>query len=341
MLRETLILAFFLLASGSNSLVAQDVQDVQPRVSDPSRTQDPFQQWIDGWPGMEGGSSKPRGFLRSAQSSPGHPVHLCMADEALVIPPPGDVVPSDPEPAESTRRELAPEAIDFIRGIALLLIPTEFDDDDGWGDKTKIQSGLNVRFDDGQIRTNRRWKHVNHGNWMRVTGKLVDPEERFLLQAAQLPDPEPGTKRYEVNVAAQIRATGQQQQWSHGVMLWSVSAEAVADVELHLVLDAKSQVIQTEKGTRLRFLPKVTTAQARLRDYSLRRISRLKGKPVQEFGDLFEKLVRKRVNRENEKLATRINTALEKKPDRLEIPFDIADWFGVTKESEIKDGGKN
>jgi hypothetical protein len=32
-------------------------------------------QWIDGWPGLEGGSPKPRGFLRSAQSSPGHPIH--------------------------------------------------------------------------------------------------------------------------------------------------------------------------------------------------------------------------------------------------------------------------
>ena len=30
-------------------------------------------QWIDGWLGLDGGSPKPRGFLRSAQSSPGHP----------------------------------------------------------------------------------------------------------------------------------------------------------------------------------------------------------------------------------------------------------------------------
>jgi len=250
----------------------------------------------------------------------------------LVIPPFDAVEKSDAISSETARRELPPDAINFIRGIALLLIPAEFDDDDGWGDKTKIQSGLNLRLDKGQIHTNRRWNYVNHGNWMRVTGKLVDPEERFLLHAAQLPDPELGTKRYEVNVSARIRATGQQQQWSHGLMLWSVSAEAVADVDLHLVLDTKSQVIQTDKGTRLRFLPKVHEAQARLTDYSLRRISRLKGKPVQEFGDLFEKIIRRRVNRENERLATRINAALEKKPDRLEIPFDIADWFGVQKE---------
>ncbi len=286
MLRETLILASFLLLSCCNPLGAQELQP-----------------------------------------------------PTLVIPPSDDATPSNGNPSASlikaARRELSPDVINFIRGIALLLIPTEFDDDDGWGDKTKIQSGLNLRIQDGLLHTNRRWRQVNHGSWMRVTGKLVDPEERFLLQAAQLPDPEPGTKRYEVNVSARIRATGQQQQWSHGLMLWSVSAEAVADVELHLVLDAKSQVVQTDKGTRLRFLPQVIEAHARLTDYSLRRISRLKGKPVQEFGDLFEKIVRRRVNRENEKLATRINAALEKKPDRLEIPFEIADWFGVPKEPEI------
>ncbi|MBC7967588.1 MAG: hypothetical protein H7Z17_16865 [Fuerstia sp.] len=227
------------------------------------------------------------------------------------------------------RQEAPREAIDFIRGIALLLIPQEFDDDDGWGDETRIQSGLNIRFNDGQLETNRRWKHVNHGSWLQATGKLVDPEERFLLSAARLPEPEKGTQRYDVEVSARVRVTGRQQQWSYGVMLWSISAEAVADVNLHLTLDAKSEIVQTDKGTRLRFIPKVTQAEARLTNFSLRRISHLKGKPVQEFGDLFEKLIRKRVDRENKNLATRINKALEKKRERLEIPFDIAGWFNA------------
>ncbi len=40
--------------------------------------------WIDGWPGLEGASPKPRGFLRSAQASPGHPIHQSKSDRALV-----------------------------------------------------------------------------------------------------------------------------------------------------------------------------------------------------------------------------------------------------------------
>ena len=227
-------------------------------------------------------------------------------------------------------QELPTEAIDFLCGIALLLIPPEFEDENGWGDETKIQSGLNMRIDNGQLQTSRRWKNVNHGNWLKASGILEEPEKTFRLRAARLPDPEQETQRYDIDVSAQIRVTGTQQQWSLGLMLWSISAEAVANVDLHLVLDVKTLVVQSDKGTRLRFLPNVTQAEVRLTDFSLRRISHLKGKPVQEFGNLLEQLIRRRVSRENKKLATRINTALQKKPERLEIPFDVANWFSST-----------
>ena len=263
-------------------------------------------------------------------------------ERPVLIIPPFDAAEKPPmaakiNTAETTRQEMPQEAIDFIRGIALLLIPQEFEDDDGWGDETKIQSGLNMRFNDGRLETSRRWKHVNHGNWLQASGKLVEPEKLFQLKAARLPAPEKGTQRYDLEVSARLRVTGRQQQWSYGVMLWSISAEAVVDVTLHLVLDVKSQVVQNDEGTRLRFLPEVTQAEAQLTDFSLRRISHLKGKPVQEFGDLFERLLRQRVGRENKYLARRINTALEKKRERLEIPFDIAGWFNAADSKELAD----
>jgi hypothetical protein len=39
---------------------------------------------IDGWPGLEGGSPKPRGFLHSAQSSPGHQIQQRQAPEVQI-----------------------------------------------------------------------------------------------------------------------------------------------------------------------------------------------------------------------------------------------------------------
>ena len=51
-------------------------------------------KWIDGWPGLEGLSPKPRGFLRFAQSSPGHPIHQSKRDSyaASLGIVPGDVI---------------------------------------------------------------------------------------------------------------------------------------------------------------------------------------------------------------------------------------------------------
>ena len=52
------------------------------------------QQSIDAWPGLEGTSPKPRGFLRSAQSSPGHPIHQSTIDHVPVVSPPtADIAP--------------------------------------------------------------------------------------------------------------------------------------------------------------------------------------------------------------------------------------------------------
>ncbi len=42
--------------------------------------------FVFGWPGLEGDSPKPRGFLRSAQSSPGHPTRNLYSDKMTDTP---------------------------------------------------------------------------------------------------------------------------------------------------------------------------------------------------------------------------------------------------------------
>ena len=235
--------------------------------------------------------------------------------------------PPDEAAPQPNCAELAPEALEFIRGIVLLLLPPKFDDDDGWGDETRMQSGVNVRFDDGKLKTSRRWKNVNHGSWTQASGTLIDPVHTFQLKAARLDDPDKDTQQYDVRVATRLRVTGRQQQWSYGLMLWSISADAVADVSLHVVFEVNTQIVKTAEGTRLRFTPKVIHAVARLDSFDLRRISHAKGSVVQEFGDGLEKLIRLYVDRKNKDLAAKINKALDKQADHLEIPFEIGSWF--------------
>jgi hypothetical protein len=228
------------------------------------------------------------------------------------------------------RRDLPEEGQQFIRSVALILLPQKFDDEDGWGDEKRIQSGLNVDFDGGKLKTSRRWNMVNHGTWLRGSGELVDPLNTFTLRAIQLPDPDEETQRYEMHTSAKLQVNGRQQQWNYGVMLWSISADAVVDLSLHAVFDVKSEVVTTDKGTRLRFVPTVTQATAKMENFRLQRISHLKGTVVQGHGEVIEELIQMRLRHENKDLPARINKAIKKKPEKLEIPFDIGGWFGIS-----------
>ena len=254
------------------------------------------------------------------------------SEVAEVAEPPEQVLSTEAayQRPNHQRRDLPEQGQQFIRSVALILLPQKFDDEDGWGDEKRIQSGLNVDFDGGKLKTSRRWNMVNHGTWLRGSGELVDPENTFTLRAIQLPDPDEETQRYEIHTSAKLQVNGRQQQWNYGVMLWSISADAVVDLSLHAVLDVKSEVVTTDKGARLRFVPSVTQATVKMENFRLQRISHLKGTVVQAHGEVIEELIQMRLRRENKDLPARINKAIQKKADRLEIPFDIGGWFGVS-----------
>lgn len=236
------------------------------------------------------------------------------------------VVENDQETAVPAREHipLSPESVEFVRGIVLFLLPQSFEDTDDWGAETRIQSGLNVELDRGLLRTNRRWKSVNHGSWKQAAGQLIEPEKHFQLQVARIPGDDPSVTEYQITANARLLVSGRQQQWSYGVMLWSVSAEADLEISLAATVALKQEVVQTEGVTKLRLVPTVASAGAKVERYRLRRISHATGPAVREFGSWFESLIDRRVKNESQQLPAKINRKLGKHPERLEIPV----WFG-------------
>lgn len=221
--------------------------------------------------------------------------------------------------------QLPPASSELIHGLVLLLLPDTFDDEDDWGREARIQSGLNVDFEDGRLQTSRRWKHVNHGSWKRVSGHLKSPAETLRLQLQRLPEAVDGAARYQLQAAATFRATGRQQQWNYGVMLWSISAEAEFDVALDATLRVQQSAAIVDGRPSLQLVPRVETAAARITRFSLRRISHAKGSAIREFGSWFEGLIQQRVARENQRLPERINRRLEQQQDRFVLPV----WFQI------------
>jgi hypothetical protein len=133
--------------------------------------------------------------------------------------------------------------------------------------------------------------------------------------------------RFDIRASARLRVTGRQQQWNHGWRLWSLSADAIADVTLHVVLDVETTVEPVDGELAVLVRPQVITADVRLDSLDVRRISHFKGAAVRESTVWLEKLIQNRVRMESRDLAPRIQKALDRHRDRLMLPLGIGDWL--------------
>lgn len=226
-------------------------------------------------------------------------------------------------------QKLTQPATDFIKGLALILLPPTFSDDDDWGGTKKIQSGLNMKLDGLELKTSRRWKQVNHGLWRRVDAKLVDPEEFFDLQIWFVPQTESKQPAYRVKASLRVAVTVRQQQWNRGIKVYSVSSDILTDVSLDSVIDFRSKMVEVESEKRLQILPHMQTADVRVQQFSIRRVSHAKGSAVREFGKAFEGLVRQVVKKKSQKLPAKVNSKIEKKSDRFQISGTMLSVFGL------------
>ncbi|SMP53750.1 hypothetical protein SAMN06265222_104147 [Neorhodopirellula lusitana] len=76
--------------------------------------------------------------------------------------------PAVAQPASvSLSSEQSRQSIQWLADQLVRHIPRTIDGDDDWGDTKAIWSGVKVRRDGWNIKTNRRHKDVNHGRWVR------------------------------------------------------------------------------------------------------------------------------------------------------------------------------
>ena len=236
--------------------------------------------------------------------------------------------PAGRAPEADVSVPLSAEATEFIRGLILLAAPRQFEDDDDWGRRKRVQSGLNVDLDGLRFDTSRRWKNVNHGIWQRAIVSLVDPEQFLTLRVLVLPTDDRGIRRFRVTASTRVKVTGRQQQWNYGVRLYSVSGDALADLSVDAVFSVRNEIVTTADGTSLRFLPHVESASVRLDGFRLQRVSHMKGAAVREFARAIQSVLDRRLRREGPKLAGRINSRVQQKPERFQIPLGQLSLFG-------------
>jgi hypothetical protein len=207
----------------------------------------------------------------------------------------------------------------LLKSIIVEVLPAEFEETKKWGGTKRVWDGLHMRMDGLQLRTKRRWKEVNHGTWKKHKVTLVDPDQFLRAKVSNIQRESLGKLSFDLLLAARMDVYGRLQEWQRGVRLFSISADATADVEIdtHFTVETKLDGSKIPLGVIIK--PRVETAEVRLLDFDLHRISKADGPVVDELGDSLKRNVRKELAKDGDKIVQKINRQLEKKEDDLHL----------------------
>ena len=229
---------------------------------------------------------------------------------------------STPPTATSTSNPppISPDEMhELVRGLVLEHMPHQYDDTKNWGKTKDVVSGLNVRFEGGKLKTNRRRKTVNHGTWKRYTVQLLNPEQEFDFKIEKLKSVGAGKFTFTASVVTPLRVTARIQEWSYGARLMSISTDAESRVQLQVDCYVGFEMDGKRFPPDVVIKPKINAADIQLIDFEVKRISHIKGKLAREMGRTMRSTIEKQIAKKREKLPAKINKQIEKKQDRLRL----------------------
>lgn len=236
---------------------------------------------------------------------------------------PDTTLPADPaaggavEPPLDYRQATLERLQATLRSLAISNLPERYVDEKGWNKTDRRIDGVDVTFYRGKFETRRKWKDVNNGLWKRYEIELIDPLNRLQASVLDVRLDEQGTPRFRMSLRAPLIARGQTAQWAFGVQVFSIGAEATAEVEL--VVDGSCRIVPaaTAFGPTLRLDPHVDAAEMKLHSFRLDRIGQAEGDIAEELGEALESIVRQQVESSGDRIAAKLNAAIEKRRDRL------------------------
>lgn len=214
----------------------------------------------------------------------------------------------------------APEnAKRLLSSIVRQAIPHDYEDAKKWGQTRRTWDGLHLRMDGFELKTKRKWKEANHGTWRRYHVEMINPDENFVVQLSNFSKREDGTTEFDVTLTSALNCFGQMQRWNRGVKIFSISAEARADVDIGMRCAVGTSMDLRRLPPDILFHPEVLDAKVDLRQFKLDRISHVDGPLVHELGDALEKLLRRELADRSDQLVVKMNRQIGKNEDDLRL----------------------
>ena len=233
--------------------------------------------------------------------------------------PQADAAKSTVEGGQTEAFTPSAEFQEWIRGLVRAQLPDRYEKKKNWGHTARALDGLSIKLEDGKLKTHRRYKQANDGTWQMYRVDLVDPDEKFDIQIANLRALDDGRVGMQITAVASVKAFGRQAQWEKGLQLYSVSAEADARVRLTAETEVATQLDPTKLPPDVHLKPEVTAAKLEILEFKLRRISDLDGPLVRALSRTVRKELEDKLAEDNAKIVAKLNRAIDKKEERLKL----------------------
>jgi hypothetical protein len=227
----------------------------------------------------------------------------------------------------------ARDSVQWLVNLAIHQMPKTYSGDDDWGDTKKVWAGVHVKREGLELKTHRRFKEVRHGRWVRY--ELALPDEFSSGVSADVTDPIriervelSSDNRWQVTgtVLAPMKFDCRVERWNLGFQWYSVNIEGRLRVELKFAASFAAHADYSEVPPAIVVDPIVDSAELRLEHFEVDRISKIGGDVAEELGEVLEKIIRdKWLQKENSRLADRLNKAINKNREKLK--FSWTAWF--------------
>ncbi len=250
---------------------------------------------------------------------------------------------------EQTRR-----SVQWLAEQLLLHVPRRIEGDDDWGDTKRVWAGVKVHREGWELKTNRRWRDLNHGRWIRyeihllpqATENALVSESLVAIEnvvantaivapsgAVQIHSVSPVTSpdgvnawRVDASLSTPANFSVRIERWNLGVQWFSVEISGKMSLSMRTELTMGMAADFAEVPPAMQLEVNIEKSSLAITRFEVERISKLGGDVAEEIGDVAENTLGKVwIRKENAKLSERLNKAISENRDSLR--WSMADWL--------------
>lgn len=207
----------------------------------------------------------------------------------------------------------------LVNDLAKQFIPHKYEKNKDWGMQAERWDGLHVQLKGLRLKTKRRKKMVNHGTWKMYSAELTDPKNGLQFKLNSIKKDASGNAKIDLSVTADLKLFGRVAEWVKGVQLFSVSADATANITLNVKTTVGAKLDFSHLPPDFLLEPKVDSAKLFVNEFRVLRVSKAGGEIAQQVGRGARKILDGKIEEQEIKLVAKMNKSIAKKKDELRL----------------------